>query len=165
MDIKPGKCPNVVNPRGHGKLSVALVGTDVFDVTLVDTESLVLRRADGVGGSVAPLSGPPGPRIRVKDVATPFEGLECQCHDLDKDRIDDVDLKFHISELVDALELGTVPPGESVTLVLAGALLDGPLFEAVDCIVIRGKLADAHELDDADEPLIERSDVFEPRFP
>jgi len=138
LDIKPGACPNRVNRRSHGTLQAALVGSDSFDVRQVDTEFLALRRADGVGGEVRPLSGPPGPRIQIKDVATPFDGELCDCHELERDGIDDLVLRFHTDELVEALELESLPTDVSVKLSLSGTLLDGTPFEASDCILLRG---------------------------
>ena len=67
LDIKPGSCPNPFNRHGNGVLPVALVGTVEFDVAQVDLSTLRLSRADGVGGSVAPNDGPPGPRSMIKD--------------------------------------------------------------------------------------------------
>ncbi|MCZ6735823.1 MAG: hypothetical protein O7C65_08545, partial [Planctomycetota bacterium] len=71
LDIKPSACPNPFNRSSHGVLPVALVGAKDFDVTEVDISSLLLSRADGVGGGVAPNEGPPGPHSVFADVATP----------------------------------------------------------------------------------------------
>ncbi|MCH8993296.1 MAG: hypothetical protein IIA44_16280, partial [Acidobacteria bacterium] len=73
LDIKPGSCPNSFNRGSNGVLPVALVGTPDFDVTEVDISSLLLVRTDGVGGSIAPHEGPPGPHSVFEDVATPFD--------------------------------------------------------------------------------------------
>jgi hypothetical protein len=71
-----------------------------------------------------------------EDVATPFDGEGCECHDLGGDGIDDLSMKFRTDELVEALELDTLPGGAVVELVLSGSLLDGTPFVAGDCIVI-----------------------------
>ncbi len=139
VDIKPGSCPNPVNPRSNGVVPMAIVGTDLFDVTRVDIDTLILRRADGVGGFVTPLRGPPGPGIKTQDVATPFVGELCSCHDAEEDGIDDVSLKFSTPELAEALELIGLPRGTSVMLTVSGSLLDGTAFEASDCVVIPGR--------------------------
>ena len=139
LDIKPRSCPNPVNLRSQGVLPVALIGSELFDVTQVDVDSLALARADGVGGSVAPLTGPRRLRPRVADVATAFDGEPCECHDIGPDGIDDLVLKFSTPEMVETLELGSLPRGTSVMLTLSGSLLDGTEFEASDCIVIVGK--------------------------
>ncbi len=135
LDIKPGACPNSFNRSSHGVLPVALVGAKEFDVTEVDISSILLSRADGVGGSVAPNEGPPGPHSVFADVATPFEGKEpCDCHDLEGDGILDLSMKFTTDEMVEALELNDLPAGDLVQLVVNGTLLDGTEFQASDCI-------------------------------
>jgi hypothetical protein len=108
-------------------------------VTQIDIDTLTLERADGVGGVVAPLSG----RSRragttMEDVATPFAGELCDCHELGGDGIDDLLLKFPAPELASVFELSELRRGASVTLTLSGSLLDGTAFEASDCVVIPG---------------------------
>ncbi len=139
LDIKPGSCPNPLNPRSRGKLPVALVGSGLFDVSQIDTNSVFLSRADGVGGSAAPLMGPPGPGISVEDVATPFQGEPCACHGSEGDGIDDLVLKFSTPDLADVLELNSPKARSTVELVLRGSLLDGRVFQASDCVSLRGQ--------------------------
>src|SRR5262245_35301264 len=135
LDIKPGACPNSFNPKGHGVLPVALVGSEELDVTQVDITSLHLARADGTGESVAPLEGPPGPHTEVGDVSRPFEGETCDCGKLTGgDGILDLEAKFDGDALVPALGLDVAPPGALVELVLTGELLDGTSFSASDCV-------------------------------
>jgi len=134
LDIKPGSCPNPLNRNSRGVLPVAIVGTADFDVTQIDVTTLVLTRADGVGGSVAPLMGPPGPGIRVADVATPFDGEPCDCHELEADDIDDLSMRFDAADVVAALELNDSEPGATVELAVSGSLLDGAEFTATDCV-------------------------------
>ncbi|MCH8153535.1 MAG: FG-GAP repeat protein [Planctomycetes bacterium] len=134
LDIKPGSCPNSFNRNSHGVLPVALVGTDSFDVTQVDLSSILLARADGVGGSVAPNEGPPGPHSEFEDVATPFDGELCDCHEESGDGILDLSMKFKTDDVVASLQLNDLPAGDLVELVVSGALLDGTAFSASDCI-------------------------------
>ncbi len=134
LDVKPGSCPNPVNRSSHGVLPVALVGTESLDVMEVDLATIQLSRADGVGGSVAPNEGPPGPHSEFEDVATPFDGELCDCHDLDGDGITDLSMRFRTDDVVAALELDDLPAGDLVELVVSGALLDGTEFSASDCI-------------------------------
>jgi len=141
LDIKPGSCPNPVNPRSKGVVPMAIVGSDSFDVTQIDAGTLTLRRADGVGSVATPLSGPPGPRITIDDVATPFAGDLCDCHDLGGDGIDDLLLKFSTPELAGAFQLSKVRSGAPIMLTLSGSLLDGTAFRASDCVVIPGNAA------------------------
>ena len=137
LDIKPGACPNRVNPNNKGFLLVALVGGPGFDVTEVGLDSLKLRRMDGEGGIVGPQEGPPGPRIKVVDIATHFELCDCvagpcDCRPRGADGIDDLLLRFKSSDLADELQFDFPPPG----LTLSGTLADGSSFSASDCIQI-----------------------------
>ncbi|MHC4966450.1 MAG: DUF4350 domain-containing protein [Planctomycetota bacterium] len=134
LDIKPGSCPNSFNRRSNGVLPVALVGTEGFDVAQVDLATVQLSRADGVGGSVTPSEGPPGPQSVLEDVTTPFAGDPCDCDELPADGIMDLSMKFWSNEVVEALELGDLSPGDFVELELSGTLLDGTEFAASDCI-------------------------------
>ena len=45
FDIKPGSCPNPINPRSKGVLRVAPLGTADFDVHDIDVSSLLLEEA------------------------------------------------------------------------------------------------------------------------
>ena len=138
LDIKPGSCPNPVNRSSHGVLPVTLVGTDDFDVMDIDLASILLSRADGVGGSVAPHEGPRRPHSEYEDVATPFDGELCDCHALGSDGIIDLSMKFKTQDVVEALELDLLKPGDVVELVVDGILLNKTPFTATDCIVIIG---------------------------
>jgi hypothetical protein len=128
LDIKPESCPNAFNPGGRGVIPISLLGSEEFDVTMVDISGLVLARADCVGVSVAP------ERSAVEDTGTPFVGEPCDCHDLGGDGILDLSLKFKAASVVSALQLDDVEPGESVELVLSGTLADGCAFIATDCL-------------------------------
>ena len=145
LDIKPGSCPNAFNVWSRGKFPVAVLGTDDFDVTMIDLASVVLSRADGVGGSVAPLEGPPGPHSTYHDVGTPFEGEGCECHELCGDGIEDMSLKFSTPAVAETLELRDLEHGDFVELIVTGVLLDdGRPFVASDCVVIKGKSKGNH---------------------
>jgi hypothetical protein len=136
VDIKPMSCPNPVNLKSKGILTVAVLGTADFDVYEIDLDSVRLSRADGVGFSVAPLAGPPGPGSALEDVGTPFDGELCDCHTSEGDGYLDLVLKFRTDETVAALGLDVVPLGVWPQLVLVGNLLDGTPFEGSDCVVI-----------------------------
>ena len=150
LDIKPGSCPNPLNLKSRGKLPVALLGTEDFDVSAIDPATIVLARADGVGDSVSPYDGPPGPYATIEDVGTPFEGELCDCHEVDGDGIDDLSIKFSRPVIVAALALRESNPGATVELVVSGALLDGTPFSASDCILIVPQ-ADFDEDNDVDQ--------------
>jgi hypothetical protein len=130
LDIKPGSCPNSFNRHSNGNLPVALVGTDTFDVTSVDVASLVIARADGVGGGVPPTSSPP---IVLEDVTAPFAGEPCECDESVPDGIMDLSMKFNSDDLVEALELDLVGC-QHVELEVSGTLLDGTAFAGLDCV-------------------------------
>lgn len=137
LDMRPGACPNKLTLRGRGVVTAALVGTVDNDVTTVDASQLLISRADGVGGSVAPLDGQRGPRVVFEDVATPFPGWPCDCHDADGDGLADLLMKFRKQELIDTLELHDADTTGLVELVVTGALLDGTPFTSSDCIELK----------------------------
>lgn len=145
LDIKPGSCPNLVNRKANGVVTVTVVGRPHIDVSTFDLDSLTLTRLFWLDESVAPLSGPHGPRFVIEDVATPYElptpfdGRFCRCHELGGDGIDDLSLKFSASEMSRAFGLNTVPTGVRVRLMLRGTLQDGTRIEAEDCIVPPGR--------------------------
>ena len=148
LDIKPESCPNALNPRSRGVVTVAIVGSGSLDVTQIDVDSLELRRTDGVGGSATPMAGRRGPRVHIEDVASPFDGESCECHELGADGFDDLILKFSTPELARTLELTRFSHKTSVNLILNGRLLDGMPFSASDCILIVGTRAPS-TIDDA----------------
>jgi hypothetical protein len=144
LDIQPGLCPNPLHPQSREVLLVAVVGTRLTGVADVDLGSLKLARGDGVGEAVrplgrAPLTGSLQPDVTVEDVATPFYGRLCECHDATGDGTKDVVLRFSTSELITRLELDALRRNTEVTLTITGSLLDGTEFEASDCIIIEGQ--------------------------
>jgi hypothetical protein len=134
LDIRPGSCPNPFNRQSNGVLPTSLLGTEDFDVSEVDLATVVMSRADGVGGAVAPNEGPPGPHSTYNDVGAPFLGDPCDCAPTGTDGFTDLNMKFRTSELVDVLELNGLPPGDIVELVVSGNLIDGTPFAASDCV-------------------------------
>ena len=133
MDIKPGSCPNPLNCGSNGVIPIAIIGTDDLDVTQVDVSTLrafVLPNGDS---NCSPIAVPPGPGPEIEDVATPFDGELCDCHDLNGDGVLDLVLKFRTSECCD--KWGDPPGGAEFTVTLIGNLVDGTLFIAADCMV------------------------------
>ena len=127
VDIKPASCPNPLNVGSKGVVSVAILGIEEFDVATVDPASIRLE-------GVAPL------RWDWEDVATPFEGELCDCHELGPDGYSDLTLKFNTQEVIDAL--GEVSDGETLVLTLTGKLLEehsGTPITGQDCVVIRAR--------------------------
>lgn len=136
LDIKPSVCPNRVTTVGQGYLTMAVAGRPGADVRNIDAESLRLVRVDGVGGSVMPHEGPPGPHTLVQDVATPFDGAAGGCHTAAGDGRVDLVLHFAVQTIVAGLELDQVPSESSVEVQLTGRLTDGSTLGASDVIVV-----------------------------
>jgi len=114
VDIKPTSCPNPLNVKSKGVLPVAILGTEDFDVTTIDPETVRLE-------GVAPL------RWKTEDVATPYDGevtadcTDCECCTTDgPDGWADLTLKFSTQEIVAAL--GEVEDGDCLVLMLTGNL-------------------------------------------
>lgn len=123
IDIKPEGCPNPVNVKSKGVLPAAVLGTENFDVTAIDTASIRLE-------GIAPI------RSSVEDVSTPFVNPqdECDCIIDGEDGFADLTLKFDTQAIVGAL--GEVTDGEVRKLTLTGKLFDGTEIEGKDCIVV-----------------------------
>ena len=137
--IMQGACPAPVNAKSNGLTPMALVGDMDFDVSLVDLDSIELRRCDGLGGVAYPFAS----QTRIKDLNHPNlddvgcgeDQVGCACNeDQESDGIDDLSMKFKTAAMTAALELDTVMQGEVISLVLTGVSTDGTAFEAVDCI-------------------------------
>ena len=126
VDIKPGSCPNPVNTRSRGVLPVAVLGTEDFDVTMIDPESIELN-------GVSPI------RWALEDVATPYEPYigkldAYDCHELGPDGYQDLTLKFNKQEIVETL--GEVEDRDVIFLPLTGELEDGTLINGEDVIIV-----------------------------
>jgi hypothetical protein len=137
VDIKPGSCPNPLNVGSKGALPVAILGTDEFDVTEIDRDTVRL-----VG--VAAL------RSAYEDVGTPFYPLtgkseRMDCTEQGGDGIVDLTLKFDRQQVVEAVEqaLGSpVTDGQVVPLQITGNLLEesgGDGIEGEDVVIMLRK--------------------------
>lgn len=135
IDIKPMGCPNNLNFRSGGVIPVAILGTEDFDVTTIDQNSIRLSGA-------TPL------RISFENVATPFThfvGKESssECTDEGPDGFLDLTLKFDTQEVIQALEslLGRdLENGEEVILPMTGNLkpeFGGTPIRGEDFVVIK----------------------------
>jgi hypothetical protein len=93
-------------------LPIAILGTDEFDVALVDATTVVL-------------AGVPAVRWNYDDVTTPVaDGAEeCECNDYGPDGFNDMTLKFDKAAIIAAL--GEVYDGDVVPLTISGQLVDG----------------------------------------
>lgn len=129
VDIKPGSCPNPLNLGSKGVLPVAVLGTEDFNVTTIDPGTILLTR-EGVEGGVAPT------RWNYEDVATPFDGELCDCHELTGDGYRDLSLKFDMQAVVTTLGLSG-EAGNTIPLTITGKLKEeagGTSIEGQDCI-------------------------------
>jgi hypothetical protein len=105
---------------------VAILGTEDFDVTQIDTASIRLEGA-------API------RSIIEDVSTPLldKQDECDCASEGEDGFDDLTLKFDTQEVVSVL--GEVADGDEFVLTLTAEFSDGRPVEGKDCITILSK--------------------------
>ncbi|MEJ2721489.1 MAG: T9SS type A sorting domain-containing protein [bacterium] len=155
LDIKPRSCPNPFNahlfdwaeddskPMKGGVLPVAVLGSETFDVTDVDLESLRLE-------GVAPLTQGGGPKII--DVAGPVvDPMECECTTAGPDGYKDIMMKFRSQDIAAAVGAGTYG---DIVLTLTGTYLDGIQFDAADCVVVVGKGYMPMEYTTVDEPTL-----------
>jgi hypothetical protein len=147
FDIHPRSCPNPFNIKGSGRdhtlpkkggvLPAAIVGSEGFNVSEIDTSTLFLE-------GIAPL------RTDLEDVTRPVIGNgECACTTEGPDGILDLTLKFSRQEI--ASILGEVEHGDVVELTITGELIDGTPFEASDCITILSKHPEPRIEADSDE--------------
>jgi hypothetical protein len=139
-DIKPGSCPNPFRlPQRvrdiSGKLPIAILGTGDLDVMTVDPATIkITRECDGCE-PVEPL------RWAYEDVATPFEGELCDCHEEGPDGYMDLTFKFRRKRLAKKLKLYDVA-GETIPLTITGNLkeeYEGTSIEGEDCVRIKVK--------------------------
>jgi hypothetical protein len=129
VDIKPQSCPNPLKLTSKGVLPVAVLGTEEFDVAEIDPATVKLSREGVDEDGVSPL------RWAYEDVAKPFKGELCDCHELGADGYMDLTLKFDTPELVEKLQLTDVA-GETIALTLTGNLREefgGTPIRGEDC--------------------------------
>jgi hypothetical protein len=127
LDIRPQDCPNTftVNLKSKGRLPMAILGTDAFDVTRIDVNTL------SIDGLAFPVKTP-----SIEDETSPAAGGQCACHIGKPDGFYDLKIHFSIHDVIMALGLDAMPAGETVPITVQGALLDGTPFEATDCVTL-----------------------------
>jgi hypothetical protein len=135
LDIRPGSCPNNFVRGVMGVFNMSLTGMPGFNAELIDTSSLLLARADGVGGTLAQSD------VVLGDLATPYPGALCNCHTLAADGWDDLNLSFKNAAVNSTFLLNNVPTGQSVVLEIIGTFRDGTPFSASDCIVLQSAMS------------------------
>jgi hypothetical protein len=124
--IKPGGCPNPLNPKSRGVLPMAILGADDFDISDIDVSTLEINGVSPLRSSHEDVGGPAG-----------YEVEECECAEGDYDGIMDLTLKFSSQAIVAAL--GSLSRGDVVELTITGTMLDGTSLESSECVVIVGK--------------------------
>jgi len=79
IDIKPGSDDNVFNNNGHGVIPVAVLGSDVFDVTQIDVGTISLQ------GLEVKVAGKSNKYLyHYEDVNFDgYDDLDCQIEDTD----------------------------------------------------------------------------------
>jgi len=130
FDVHPTSWPNPVNTKSGGLTPTAILGTEDFDVMMIDIETLYLELPEG---DVYPVNW------AYEDV-TQTADTESDCNDTEggPDGFMDLTLKFETPELVDAL--GEVIDGEEVIINIVGNLMDdGDAIGGDDCILIKQK--------------------------
>jgi hypothetical protein len=128
LDIKPGSCPNPLNTniRGKGRLPMAILGTEDFDVNDIDPGSI------SIAGVVVPVKTP-----GIEDVGTPLiDPEECECHEEGPDGYEDLVIHFSRRALILALGLADMERDTLVPITVTGELLDGTPLMATDCVRI-----------------------------
>ncbi|MHC4477851.1 MAG: HYR domain-containing protein, partial [Planctomycetota bacterium] len=131
LDIKPDSCPSPLNmnTNNKGRIKVALLGSDKFDVSKIDINSIA------VAGVVFPPKTP-----TTMDVGTPRpDSQQCECRGHKKDGINDLLIHFPRKEIVLALGLYTIEPHTVVPITVEGNLLSGVKFVATDCVKLVGR--------------------------
>ncbi|KPK75502.1 MAG: hypothetical protein AMJ89_04410 [candidate division Zixibacteria bacterium SM23_73] len=122
IDIKPQSCPNSLNPYSKGVVSVAILGTEDFDVIMVDPATVRLQ------DRVAPL------RWSYEDVSTPADNGPDpeECTTEGADGYMDLVLKFKTQEIF--AQMDQFSDGYMMILTLYGFL-----FEEYDGSAIMGE--------------------------
>jgi hypothetical protein len=114
FDIKPYP----LNLKCQGKLPAEVLGTEEFDVTSIDFDSLRLTR-EGISAGAAPID------YNITDGATPSHA--------------DMLLRFRVPEVVEALLLNELA-GQTITLVLTGNMVDGTPLRGQDVVFLLGDI-------------------------
>jgi len=136
IDIKPGSWPNPINKGSKGVISVAICGTEEFDVMTIDPGTVMMYNETSETG-VAPL------RWSYEDAATPYNDTtpdDPDGHEMTADGFVDLVLKFDTQEVVGTLGLCGHEDWEYVKLFLKGNLFEeegGTPIEGFDWVRIQ----------------------------
>lgn len=136
LDIHPGSCPNPLNVDKKGVTPVAIAGTEDFDVTQVDPDTLLLKKAAEDGFGVSPLRWAYEDAVIPYDLEKEWDRYSCLEY-YEGDGFLDLTLKFRTQAI--ALLLGEVEDGDELLLHLTGNLYDGTPIAGEDVVWIRAK--------------------------
>ncbi len=117
IDVNPGTCFNPLDIGSVGRLTVAVTGSENFDVREINSVFL---------------NGLPPIYSFIDDVSKPLF-----CYDFEPDKIDDLVLEFDIQKVIETL--GKISAGESITLTISGISNTGTKFEGKDMVTILNK--------------------------
>jgi hypothetical protein len=110
IDIKPGSFPNSINPFGRGLIPVAILGSEVFDVSAIDVTTLRFGPA----------------QVATRHDLTDDWDYNEHLADVNFDGF--MDLVTHFTTQDTGIACG------DIEAVLSGALLDGTPFEGADAV-------------------------------
>jgi len=114
IDIKPGSCLNPLATDSEGGLTVAVAGSEGFDVKEINSVRL---------NGVPPLSS------FIENVSTPDH-----CYDFEPDENDDLVFNFETQKIIETL--GKVSTGKVVPLTLTGTLNNGTKIEGKGIVTL-----------------------------
>ncbi len=124
VDVRPGSCPNPLNPKSLGLLPVAVLGCEELDVAMINPSSIRLE-------GVAPL------RFHIADIAAPSgENNSCTGSIKSPDGYADLMIKFNTRDIVAALGGLDGIAGAKVTL--EAVLEDDTHLMGQDQVIIVG---------------------------
>lgn len=135
FDVRPGSCPNPLNPKSNGVVPALLLGSEEFDVRHINLSSLRLE------DTVSPIAA------RVADMGSAYDGTGHPCADTSPDGYADLSMKFSTEDI--ASVLGKAKKGDEVSLLLRGRLFDGTVIEGQDVVVIVGNTGGPVTADDS----------------
>jgi hypothetical protein len=151
LDIKPGPCPNIVPQAGHddqnnglrtrGLVKTVIVGGGDVDVSMIDVSSLALE-------GIAPVKASVMDRYSLGSSGNcTYESQDYSdvCTDVSnrRDGVDDVELRFVLGDVLDAM--GSVPLGEAIQATLTGNFTDGTCLLGFDCLIVVGPEAEEED--------------------
>lgn len=136
LDVLTGEFPSQLSVQlgPKDRIEIAVIGMLGFDTTRINDSSVLLQRADGIGGAVGPMRIARGTVGQSTDVAGPGAGGDCAYPTAGADGVVDRVFSFSAAETVDELALGSAGPEGVVPLKLTGTLDDGTSFRATGCV-------------------------------